>query len=204
MGVSPVDPSMHRCIGAGWATWSHGYRGDVYFTGGATSQTITLPAGTKAFYMYVEPNPFDTHTFEVLSGGATSGPFTVVGDSGARYVGIYDDGGGTLGTVTIRCDVDFASGEFGWAGGEPQKSCIKGIVKDGATGAPLEMAFMIAVQLPSRDIFWALTGPKGDYMIECPDGLYIVIAVKRPYQTAWQIVKVPPGECAIADFMLKK
>ena len=63
-GDITVSPwSSQRCIGSGWATWSHGYVGDVYYSDGATSQTITLPPGTGAFYFYVEPDPFALHTF---------------------------------------------------------------------------------------------------------------------------------------------
>src|SRR5690349_958485 len=35
-------PVSHRQIGFGWATWSHGYTGDVYYTNGATSVMMTL------------------------------------------------------------------------------------------------------------------------------------------------------------------
>jgi len=112
--VAPWD--MQRCIGAGWFTWSHGYSGDVYFTGGTTSQTITLPPGTAAFYFYVEPNPFEEHTFEVVADGESSGTFTAHGDAGATYVGVYDSGGGSISTITITSSADFATGEFGWSG----------------------------------------------------------------------------------------
>src|SRR5262245_52986426 len=39
----------------GWTSWSNGYAGDVYFAGG-TTLTLTLPAGTGAFYFFAEPN----------------------------------------------------------------------------------------------------------------------------------------------------
>jgi len=119
MDVSPTSGS--RCIGSGWATWSHGYSGDIYFTGGAYSQTITLPTGTTAFYAYVEPNPFSEQTFEVVAepGGVSSGSFTAHGSSGATYFGVYDDSGASVTSVTITCDTDFASGEYGISlGGE--------------------------------------------------------------------------------------
>jgi hypothetical protein len=173
----------------------------VYFTGESTSQDIILPAGTTAFYFYVEPDPFDKYTFEVTCGGASSGPFTVVGDSGARYVGVYDDSGGTLSnTITISCDVGFASGEYGWAGGQTQPSCIKGVVR--GPGVEIDRALVIAVELSTKDRFGALT-EQGGYRIECPEGDYIVIAIKRPYSPAWQIVTVPPDGCAVANFDLK-
>jgi hypothetical protein len=184
-------------------SWSHGYQGDVYYTGGATSQSIKLPVGTKAFYLYVEPNPFAEHTFEVIADGVSSGKFISHGESGAKYVGVHNKDG-TISSITIRCltGVDFATGEYGWATGEtPERTCIKGAVK-GPDGELIDRAFVIAVQLPSKDKFWALTDV-GGYRIECPEGQYIVIAIKRPYSPAWQIVTVPPDGCAVANFDLK-
>ncbi len=122
-GDLDVDPtSGSRCIGSGWATWSHGYVGDVYFTGGAMSQTITLPAGTSAFYLYVEPNPFSLQTFEVVAepGGVSSGSFSAEGSAGAAYCGVYDSAGASITSVTITGSSDFATGEYGISlGGEP-------------------------------------------------------------------------------------
>jgi len=62
---------------------------------------------------------------------------------------------------------------------------------------------MIAVKLPSKDKFWALTKPDGYYKIDCPAGWYIVIGIKRPYKPAWKIVNVPPGECVQVDLVLQ-
>jgi hypothetical protein len=106
----------HRKIGQGWGTWSHGYTGDVYYTNGATSITMTLPANTGAFYFYAEPNPFETYTMTaVADDGTTSGPVNVNGASGARYFGFHVTGGMSLVTVTISSQTDFAIGEFGIA-----------------------------------------------------------------------------------------
>lgn len=33
-GITVSPWASQRCIGAGWATWSHGYKGDVYFSEG--------------------------------------------------------------------------------------------------------------------------------------------------------------------------
>jgi len=124
--VSPIDLITWRCIGSGWGTWSHGYTGDVYFTGlYSSSQTITLPPNTGAFYFYVEPNPFAWHNFNVTvyPGAVSSGPFAVLGASGATYVGVYMTSSsnpcfGGIERIEIYSDTDdfgFASGEFGWA-----------------------------------------------------------------------------------------
>jgi hypothetical protein len=119
IGISPWDGTS-RCIGSGWATWSHGYTGDVYYTGGATSQVLTFPAGTKAAYFYVEPDPFALHTFEAIAQpcGVSTGPFDAHGSYGATYVGFYATGSATIESITITCTsgVPFAVGELGWAG----------------------------------------------------------------------------------------
>ena len=67
-------------------------------------------------YFYVEPNPFAVHTFEVTTGGVSSGVFSANGSAGAAYCGVYS-GGGDLGEILITCTsgVDFSSGEFGWS-----------------------------------------------------------------------------------------
>jgi hypothetical protein len=116
---SPTD-GFPRCIGSGWATWSHGYVGDVWYTGGALSQTITLPAGVSAAYAYVNPNPFSVQTCSMTatgsSGSQSSGPFSVDGSGGAVGVGFYESSG-TLSSIAVTCDVDFATGTFGVGGG---------------------------------------------------------------------------------------
>jgi hypothetical protein len=117
-GTVGFTPSLtHARVGSGWATWSHGYTGDVYYTTG-TQITMTLPAGTKAFYFYAEPNTFDVFSVEATAqNGTTSGPIPVQGNSGAKYFGFYGTGGATLAsiTVTISDTSVFAVGEFGIA-----------------------------------------------------------------------------------------
>ena len=79
------SPSLyHERIGQGWATWSHGYPGDVYATLGPLSATVTLPPGTSAFYLYAEPDPFAVFNITaVAQDGTTSGPIAVDGFAGA-------------------------------------------------------------------------------------------------------------------------
>src|SRR5690242_18962551 len=62
----------HVRIGSGWATWSHGDSGDVCWTEGATSLTMTLPPATSAFYFYAEPNPFATFTVTATTQDGTT------------------------------------------------------------------------------------------------------------------------------------
>ena len=111
------SPSLyHQRIGLGWATWSHGYPGDVYATFGPVSATVTLPPGTSAFYLYAEPNPFAVFTITaVAQDGTSSGPIAVDGFAGASYYGFYSTGSDTISSVTVSSGVDFAIGEFGIA-----------------------------------------------------------------------------------------
>jgi subtilase family serine protease len=121
-GTLALSPSMEcEDVGGGWQTWSNGYAGDVYWNnaneGGTTTDVLTLPAGTRAFYFYAEPNEFETFDLEATAqNGTTSGPLQVYGDSGAQYYGFYSNGPGSdIAKITITCDDDFAIGEFGIA-----------------------------------------------------------------------------------------
>jgi hypothetical protein len=110
----------HRAVGFGWATWSHGYAGDVYWTSGSSADlTLTLPPGTVAFYFYLEPNPFAEFFFEAIGDGESSGPVGINGFEGARGFGFHNDAG-TIAAILIKSldEVDYAIGEFGIAGGD--------------------------------------------------------------------------------------
>jgi hypothetical protein len=107
----------HLRAGNGWATWSHGYTGDVYFSGERNDPTIeiTLPAGTQALSFYAEPNTFASFTVEALaSDGTSSEPVDIDGYAGARYFGFYGTGGRTISSVTVTASdpSGFAIGEF--------------------------------------------------------------------------------------------
>ena len=153
LGVAPSD-TFSRCIGAGWGTWSHGYVGDVYYTGGAPSQTLTLPPGTVAFYFYVEPNPFAIHDFEVFADGVSSGLFTADGSSGATYVGAYDDAGGSISSITVRSisGVDFATGEYGISFKQQQCPCRVDVSGAYSTAGTLSLNFTLSSPGPAT---WA-------------------------------------------------
>jgi hypothetical protein len=119
-------PLSHRRIGSGWFSWSHGYAGDVYYNADPTATiTINLPSGTRAFYLYAEPDQFANFTIEaVANDGTTSGPVTVSGVSGATYFGFYinQPGSRVLTSVSISADPaanGFAIGEFGIAACNP-------------------------------------------------------------------------------------
>jgi hypothetical protein len=113
-------PLSHRTIGFGWATWSHGYTGDVYYTNGATAVTMSFDQDDmQAFYFYAEPNPFGLFDFTVTatsSDGHTSTVTALIeGSAGAQGFLIATDGLRKLGTITVSSSVDFAIGEFGYA-----------------------------------------------------------------------------------------
>lgn len=110
-------PMEHYRIGQGWATWSNGYTGDVYFTEGRTAVTLTLPAQTEAFYFYAEPEPWGQYTIVATAQNGTQVTQAVNGYAGAAYYGFYGTGGSYLSSIAVTTPqpVDFAVGEFGIA-----------------------------------------------------------------------------------------
>jgi hypothetical protein len=109
------SPSLnHRRIGDGWASWSHGYTGDVYYARGEHTVTLTLPPQTRAFAFYAEPN--HQAVFDITattSDGATSGAVPVDGSGGARFFGFFATAGSFVSSIVVASpDDDFAIGEF--------------------------------------------------------------------------------------------
>jgi len=108
----------HRTIGAGWATWSGGYNGSVYYTNGATEVTLTFSVPTKGFYFFFEPNPFETHDFEIVAtdadGGVAFMSQSADGSAGATWAGVFSVAGGGITSIRISSEVDFALGRFGY------------------------------------------------------------------------------------------
>ena len=114
--VTFSDPLTHFQIGNGWATWSHGYTGDVYYTQGLLSTSLMLPANTGAFYFYAEPNLFGMFTVTVTDSSGVMIVVSVEGSSGANGFGFFTDSGMSLASIGITVDgSDFAIGEFGIA-----------------------------------------------------------------------------------------
>ena len=115
--------------GASWRSslWAGGtYGGRVYYSYGASTVTIALPAPHDAIYFYATPNEHGTFLMEATAtdGSQTSsGPVTVTtsapgwGPSG-QYFGFYGTGGENIETVTVSyVDTagyfrDFAVGNF--------------------------------------------------------------------------------------------
>jgi len=112
-GTLTFDAGMnHRQIGSGWATWSHGYTGDVYFSNGRTSGTMTLAPGVGAFDFYAEPNPFQSFTITATDSSGATVTQTVSGSGGASGYGFYTTDSATISSVSISSSVDYAVGEF--------------------------------------------------------------------------------------------
>jgi len=105
-----------RTVGASWATWSHGYGGEVFWTRGSTAATYMMPEGTGAFDLYLEPNPFMVHDFTVTAiadnGDAQTVSMSVNGVSGASHVGFWVDAGCSLDRIQVSGTSDWAVGEW--------------------------------------------------------------------------------------------
>jgi len=109
-------PMNHRRIGDGWATWSHGYTGDVYFTNGDAEVSMDFGVGeVGAFVLYVEPNVFDVFDFRVegvsASGASISVSRSIDGDAGAQGFGVSVPEGGSITRVTVT-NTDGSAGGF--------------------------------------------------------------------------------------------
>lgn len=112
-------PLEHFEISSGWATWSHGYKGDVYWTGEDEHVLfLTLPSGASAFYFYAQPENTAVHTITASAFDGVNDiaevSHDVNGNAGACYFGFYGTSGSAVKTIRIYCETsDFAVGEFG-------------------------------------------------------------------------------------------
>eukprot|EP00824_Muranothrix_gubernata_P023898 TRINITY_DN66_c0_g1_i2.p1 TRINITY_DN66_c0_g1~~TRINITY_DN66_c0_g1_i2.p1 ORF type:complete len:436 (+),score=92.62 TRINITY_DN66_c0_g1_i2:57-1364(+) len=102
----------HRTIGSGWATWSHGYTGDVYFSNSASTVTATLPPNVKAFGLYVESNVFDTFSITATANDGASVTEDVNGSGGAALFMFYGEGSARIESVEV--EVPSAADGFAW------------------------------------------------------------------------------------------
>jgi PEP-CTERM motif-containing protein len=132
-----------RFVGSNWATWSNGYTGEVYFSQGSSSLTITLPSAISAFDFYAEPNLFDT--FEIVAtaqnGVSTTLSQLVNGDSGAKYFGFYATDGDLISSITITDpsgNADgFAVGQLRLATSVPEPATMLGLLTVASFGVTL-------------------------------------------------------------------
>jgi hypothetical protein len=118
-GTVGFSPSLeHLTVGGGWATWSNGYTGDVYWNQGQGDTALSMPTGpgTTAFYFYAEPDAFASLDITATAQDGTTTTVSVNGDGGAQYFGFYGTGGDMIASITVSgADGDFAVGEFGIA-----------------------------------------------------------------------------------------
>ena len=119
-------PLSHETIGDGWATWSNGYTGDVYVTGG-TDLTMTLAPGVGAFVFYTEPEVFASYTFVAKASDGSTLTETINGDGGAKGFGFYTSPGTSITSIELTTTAaanGFAVGEFSIAAVVPEPSTI--------------------------------------------------------------------------------
>ena len=104
-----------RMIGSGWATWSHGYTGQVFYNNGSYATGYTTPDGVSAVDAYIEPNPFSEQYFTITGYGADGSSATIDvtahGSSGASHFGFVGMGT-TITGFDIEGTSDWAIGEF--------------------------------------------------------------------------------------------
>lgn len=115
------EPFDYARVGEGWQTWSNGYTGAVFEikhlnSEGIVEGTLTLPPNTGAFYLYAEPDEFENFSVTATTeDGATSGPTTVFGEYGAKYLGFYASCGTAITTIRLtdgEGDPALGIGEF--------------------------------------------------------------------------------------------
>jgi hypothetical protein len=97
-----------RTIGSGWATWSAGYAGDVFYSNGDTSIVATITE-VSAFGLEMEPNPYGDYSMSLTLSDGSIITQTVSGYAGADFFGWV--GAGVV-SFTMASAVDFAFGRF--------------------------------------------------------------------------------------------
>jgi len=134
--------------GGWWSPWSHGYRGDVYWSNARNKVVMTLPADTYAFYFYAQGNVIRWNTITATAqDGTTSGPvqvLTSVTEDGAVYFGFYSTGSPIV-SITVEAGAGsggVAVGEFGiYSGPVIDSSCTRAdvavVVYGGWDGIPV-------------------------------------------------------------------
>ncbi|NOT37150.1 MAG: T9SS type A sorting domain-containing protein [Saprospiraceae bacterium] len=166
------QPAHHLDVPTSFNNWSHGYRGDVYFSGFFIGgNTFILPANTRAFYFYAEPNLFSTFTITATANdGTTSGAIPVTAPNGARYYGFYTTGiNCMLTTITLNISGNAGAG-FGFTYGE------FGINVDANNGA---ISCNNNIQISLDQDCWATVTPEmvlsGTYTPGCLGDFQVVV-----------------------------
>src|SRR5580704_9013170 len=111
------NPSVTKfTVPGSWNNWSNGYASTVYANLNGTTETVTLPGQTRAFYLYAEGNDFATVNITVTSNSGATLTQSVTTPDGAEGFGIFTDGDDSITTVSI--DAPATTGEGGFAIGE--------------------------------------------------------------------------------------
>ncbi len=118
--ASPLGGSLgfsaaltHVVVGGGWATWSNGYTGDVYYSTTSNTNVLSLPANTGAFNLYIEPNGGNFTMTATAQDGSTLSE-VVNSSGGAGAFGFYSTSNSPLTSITVISGdpSGFAVGEF--------------------------------------------------------------------------------------------
>ncbi|MBX3355161.1 MAG: hypothetical protein KF724_05625 [Phycisphaeraceae bacterium] len=122
--ASFANPTTHFHVGSGWASWSGGYDGSVYFAGtSSTAITLTMSPGTVAFSLFFESNAFSTFDYQIAAfdnlGNVAMMNQTADGFGGATWAGAFTDGSTFIESVRVQVIGDgsngIAVGRFGYA-----------------------------------------------------------------------------------------
>lgn len=105
-----------RTIGSGWATWSGGFTGDVFYTNGATSVNAGI-SNVSGFGLDMEPNPFADYLMSLTLSDGSVITQSVNGFGGADFFGWVGSG---VTSFNMSSSVDFAFGRFVEANNVPE------------------------------------------------------------------------------------
>ena len=119
-GTIHFPPHSLRHIGSGWAHWSHGYEGEVFYSNGAVAVTYTFEGdAVGAFDAYLSPN-WEPNGYVVTAHGSEGGEATVefemLGIQEATHFGFFATGEAIV-AVKVMGSKDYAIGE--WRVGVP-------------------------------------------------------------------------------------
>ena len=120
------SPHSLRHIGSGWATWSHGYMGEVFYNNGKYFVGYDLNMdGVSAFDAYVEPNSDSGGNYSITAfgsaGGQASVEFYTHWCCAAKHFGFHvtDE---DLVRIEVSASGDWAIGE--WRVGTPTPGAL--------------------------------------------------------------------------------
>ncbi len=109
-----------RRIGYGWATWSHGYTGEVFYNNGAFSMGYDLNMDeVHAFDAYLDHDLGAIHWYEITAYGSGGGEATAelqIQSGGSTHFGFYA-AGETIERIEIEGSGQWTIGE--WRVGVP-------------------------------------------------------------------------------------